>query len=244
MIMPASSPSSDNPPPDLPRPARFFRLARWIARADSRVLVLLVMVMGIVAWTAPWQVLVPCFLLAVLCMCTAATHLPTGRAMLLSYISFALFWSGSLYALHLWEQPGQAVMAGVLAVDMGGRLLTLLGLAMIIQLNATPLVLGRVLNWYLWRVWRGLLFWQPAPPYVWRPGLALALMMSLLPRAWRALVAIKASMGRRAPHLPLHRRLLLMALAALRILGVQTWSVSLSIASRNLYRPEPWTWKK
>lgn len=220
-------------------PRAFSGIARRITCADSRVLVALVMGVGIFAWTVPWQALVPCFLLAVLCMITAAIHLPRGRAVLFSYILFALFWAGSLFALQFWE-GGQAVRAGLLAADMGARLLTLLGLAMIVPLNATPVALGRVLNWYLWRGLRLLLFWRPIPPPIWRPGLALALMMSLLPRAWRALRAIKATLGRRCPHLPLHSRLLLMSLAALRILGAQTWSVTLSIASRNLYRPEPW----
>ena len=235
-----------------PLPLRAARAVRGILVAiDPRALVALVSVAGVLAWLLPWQGLAAFFALACLIAGTAYYVLPGGRAALAAYGLFILLWVVSRLSLYLFEYPGAFGPALEGALLLGARLFALLGIAMAVPMAATPLTLGRTLSWYLqWLVSAETAicslrcFRSRLRPFfaggVWRAALALALMMAFFPRSFRALSALRRSLRLRAPNLALHRRFTLLGLAALRVLSAQTWDMALAIASRNLYRPEPW----
>lgn len=225
-----------------------------IARLDIRVLVALVSFFGILAWVLPWQGSLVFFVPALIIAGTAAVELREGRTALMAYCGFVLLWTVSQLLLFLFENPGQFGPALFEAAYLGGRLFTLLGLAMAVPLAATPLTLGRTLSWYLgWMVHtetfiRKTLFRRKTSPFiaegVWRAALALCLMMAFFPRSLRAMSLLRRSLAMRAPRLKLHKRVALMGLAMLRVVSSQTWDMTLAIASRNVYRPEPWMWRE
>ncbi len=233
------------------RLARFFR--RCLTRLDTRILVGLVSLSGVLAWVLSWQATLCFFILAAAIAFTAAVELRDGRAALTAYILFVLLWTASQLVLYLFERPGEFGPATAQSLLLGGKLFTLLGLAMAVPLAATPLMLGRTLTWYLgWLVgmeaWvcRTVLRGKAAPVLaggVWRAALALCLMMAFFPRSLRAMRELRRSMLMRAPSLPLRKKVVLMGLALLRVVSAQTWDMTLAIASRDLYRPEPWEWQ-
>ncbi len=238
--------------------AAFFRnsalgLRAFLAARDARLLVLCVAALSLTAWLAPWPVLLCLLLPACALACAAVQLMPRGRAVLAAYGFFILIWAGSRFCLYLLEHPGAFSPALAGAALLGCRLFTLLGLALAVPLVVTPLTLGRVLAWILSGPARleaaacsGPLRGKVRPrltELAWRAGLALALMMAFFPRAFETLSGLRRTLRLRAPHLPLHRRLALLALAALRILSSQTWDMALAVASRDLYRPGPWQWR-
>ncbi|MCC8193283.1 MAG: hypothetical protein LIP28_01370 [Deltaproteobacteria bacterium] len=234
------------------------RLARqvraWLVRLDTRVLVGFVSAAGLLAWIMPWPVTVFFFAVACVFAFTAAVELRDGRAALTAYGVFVLVWTVSQLALFLLEHPGQFREATIQAALLGGRLFVLLGLALAVPLAATPLMLARTLTWYLgWLVgaekWVCFtLFRRKITPVlaggVWRAALALCLMMAFFPRSMRSMKELRRSLLMRAPRLPLYKRAGFMGLAVLRVVSSQTWDMTLAIASRNLYRPEPWEWPR
>lgn len=224
-----------------------------IVHTDTRLLVALVSVSGILAWVLPWQG-TAVFLLAALVITTTAAHeLREGRAVLAAYGLFVLLWTVSQFLLSLLERPGEYDAAAAQALLLGARLFTLLGLALAVPLAATPLMLGRTLAWYLrWPVKLesricAVVFRGRVRPVlagkVWRIAFALSLMMAFFPRSLRAMKDIRRSLLMRAPHLAPHRKLALMGLALLRVVSAQTWDMTLAIAARGVYRPEPWEWR-
>jgi hypothetical protein len=220
---------------------------------DVRLLVALVSGGGMLAWTMPWPVAAFFFVLACGIAATAFMLLREGRAALTTYGVFVLLWTVSQLVLYLFENPGQFGTALAVSASLGGRLFALVGLALAVPLCATPLMLGRTLSWYLgWLVaaeaflcakaFRGRL--RPVlAGGVWRAALALCLMMAFFPRAMRALKSLRQSLALRAPGLPARKRTALLGLALLRVVSAQTWDMTLAIASRNIYRPEPWEWR-
>lgn len=235
--------------------ARFARAARTqLARVDVRLLVAFVSVGGVLAWTLPWQGGAVFFLTACAAAATAAVELKDGRAALAAYGLFVLLWTTSQLLLFLFENPGRFEEAVAVSALLGARLFTLLGLALLVPLVATPLLLGRTLTWYLrWLVVAEafvcrVVFRNKARPFlaenVWRAALALTLMAAFFPRSLRAAAALRRSLALRAPRLPLYKKAALMGLALLRVVGAQTWDMALAVASRDLYRPEPWEWPK
>ena len=225
----------------------------YIARRDARVLVAFVSGAGLAAWLLPWQATLLAGVLAAVIAFTAVKELHDGRAALAAYGVFVLLWTVSQLLLYLFEHPGQFGAATARSLLLGGKLFTLLGLALAVPLGATPLTLGRTLSWYLgWLV--GMEGWvcgtllrgKVRPVFaggVWRASLALCLMMAFFPRSMRAMKDLRRSMLMRAPHLALRKRVALMGLALLRVMSSQTWDMTLAIASRDVYRPGPWTWK-
>jgi hypothetical protein len=117
------------------------------------------------------------------------------------------------------------------ALDMAARLYMGLNLARCVTLHTSPLNLGRALTWHI-------RFIKPA----WHCGLALTIMLAFIPRAAHCFINLRRSLTLRAPHLTPHKRIILLTLAALRLLGTQTWDMAACVAARNLYRPEPWLW--
>jgi hypothetical protein len=67
-------------------------------------------------------------------------------------------------------------------------------------------------------------------------------MISFLPKITATMTEINRSLKLRAPKLSAYHRLRLMGLTTLRAVGSQTWDTAIAIASRDLYRPEPWIW--
>lgn len=222
---------------------------RLVLGLDQRLLLALVSLGGLLAWFAPWPCLFLFFSLALLSANSAYKFLPGGRPLLKACVFFALFWVLSFFLLQLWEQWGrdgavQSALAG--AIILGGRLLAVLGMTFLLPLCLSPVSMGRALTWYLERpalLLRGGLR-DKALQAAWKSGLALAVMAAFLPRTWRILRGLSQTMRLRAPQLKTHRRFWLLGLAALRVLGAQTWDMSVSITARGLYRPEPWSWRE
>lgn len=225
---------------------------RRIIRTDVRLLVACVSVGGVLAWGMPWQVTVFFCVLAAIIAATAVRLLREARAALAAYGLFILLWTVSQLVLFLWEFPGEVASAFAAAALLGAKLFTLLGLALAVPMAATPLMLGRTLSWYLGWV-AGAERWLCAAVFrgkvrpvaaggIWRAALALSLMMAFFPRSLRAMNGLRRSLALRAPHLKLHARVALLGLALVRIVSAQTWDMALAVASRDVYRPEPWAW--
>lgn len=240
-------------PVNIPLGERLARFVRsCILRVDIRILVAFVSLAGVLSWVMPRQVTAVFFTLALIIAATTVKLAREGRGALIAYGLFILLWTVSQLFLYLFEYPGEFGKALELAVLLGAKLFTLLGLALAVPMAATPLTLGRTLTWYLgWlaameKFVRVTVLRGKARPFfaggVWRAALALCLMMAFFPRSMRAMASLRRSLKLRAPGLKLHRRVGLLGLAMLRIVSSQTWDMTLAIASRNLYRPEPWEW--
>lgn len=220
---------------------------RLALKMDARALVALVSLGGILAWLLPWPALLVFLPPAALSAGAAYALMPDGRAALKAYMAFALFWALSYFLLQIWEH-GSASAGPALwgALVFGGRLFTVLGLALLLPLCVSAVTAGRALAWYIQRV--GLLFRGRTRARVmqaaWKAGLGLAVMAAFMPRVFRALKGLSQNLRVRAPHLPFYRRLWLLGLSALRLLGGQTWDMAVSITARGLYRAEPWNWRR
>lgn len=221
---------------------------------DTRLLVLLCAGCGLCAWLLYWPVLFVLLPLALLFSFTAYMLMPGARAALLAYSSFAVFWAAGYFTLQLWEHPGSFEASAKGAAIFGLRLYCLLGLALAVPLTTTALRLGRVFTWYVQRIgwveikicafplWKGRL--RPRiTQSAWRCGLALAIMAAFLPRCFRVLSGLRRNLQLRAPHLSMRKKMFVLGLAALRLLSTQTWDMTISIASRDLYQPLPWNWR-
>jgi hypothetical protein len=225
----------------------------FLAARDARVLACAAAVLNVLAWTAPPEALFCLLVFACACAITAFCVMPWGRAILAAYGFFILTWVVARFCLYLFEHPGAFVPALEGAALLGCRLFALLGLTLAVPLTMTPLTLGRVLSWFLGWLTRPEAALCSLPPLrsrlrpalgegAWRASLALALMMAFFPRAVRTLADLRRNLRVRAPNLSRRRSIGLLALAALRILSVQTLDMALAIASRDLYRPQPWQW--
>ncbi len=221
---------------------------------DARLLVFLCAALGLCAWLLPWQGLVFFMPPALLVTFTVCKTMPGLGKLAAAQAGFALFWALGFFSLQMWERPGQPWETAFYSVIFGLRLYCMLALALAAPLSITPLTFGRVLTWYVSKIGKVEETLLALPPLrgrlrprlaerAWRCGLALAVMAAFLPRTWRGLAALRQSLQLRAPCLSLRRRLFLLALAALRLLGTQTWDMTLAIASRDLYRPLPWQWR-
>ena len=228
---------------------------------DPRLLVFLVTAWGLCLWLGPWPFLVASLPVACVLLLAAHRAMPGFRKFFWAYASFALFWTLSFAFLQVWEQglwatpPASPEMVRLYGQSLlfGLRLFALVGLGLAVPMTTSAITLGRILVWYLqgpaWieeRFCRHLLRGRVQPflfGRCWQVGLALAIMLAFLPRACRSLAAIRRTLLLRAPHLPARKRLTLLCLASLRLFGAQTWDTALSIASRNLYRPEPWQYR-
>jgi biotin transport system permease protein len=157
-----------------------------------------------------------------------------------AYLAFLVVWTAAQFLLTLSQIPGAYGLAARSAASLGGRLAVVVGLAMAVPLAATPLAVGRAVGWFLGPIDRLL----GLSGLSWRAALALCLMMSFLPRAIAAAKALDRTLRLRAPRLPILKRLRLEGEAMLRILGSQAWEAALAIAARDLWRPEPWRWRR
>lgn len=226
------------------------------AGLDPRFLIILVSLGGTLAWLLPAPALVFFLPLAVISAATVYVSSPLGRTAVLSYGGFVFFWGASYFLLHSWEHWGDAVVMPILYASLifSARLFCIFGLAALLPLLLTPVTIGRALTWFIQRIglleawFCGFVLRGKVSPRLmdaaWKAGLGLCIMASFLPRSFRALRGLSRTLKLRAPHLPLSRRLALLGLASLRLLGSQTWDMAVSITARNLYQPEPWLWRK
>ncbi|MCL1888917.1 MAG: hypothetical protein FWF99_00230 [Desulfovibrionaceae bacterium] len=206
-----------------------------LTRLDPRLLVLLCSLGGLCAWLAPWTWTAPLLLPALCLALNAWRTLPGGRVIAVAQIAFILLWGLGFLGFRAWEAGEIAPETVEQTLIFCARLGTMLGLALAIPLALTPLALGRVMAWGLRKL--------GAPETAWRAALALVIMLSFLPKGLRALSGLNRSLRLRVPNLPRRRAFFLLGLASLRLLGVQTWEISLAIAGRDLYRPGPWLWR-
>ena len=231
------------------------RVLQGMKLVDSRILIPFCAAAGMAAWLAPGRMLGVFFLPALFLAWLGYRILPEGKKLMRSCVVFSLFWGLSHFMLQLWEHPDAFWTASVEAGVFALRLFCLLGLALGVSLASSALEVGRVLTWYLQRL-AVLEETLCALPFLrnkfhprlgrsaWRCGLALTVMVAFLPRTLRTLRDLRRNLNLRAPQLSRRRRLFLLGLGALRLLGMQAWSMTVSIAARDLYRPLPWTWRK
>ena len=183
------------------------------------------------AWLLPWPWLLLLLPFALPPALAAALLLSDGWKIIRAYTLFSLFWLATFFLFRLGAESG-AYTACLETLEFGTRLSCLPGAALAPALRLSALELSRIFVWYL-------------SPFslAWRCGLALAVMLAFLPRCLRVLRGLRVSAALRAPHLSARRRIFLLGLASLRILGAQTWSMAICIAGRDLYRPGPWLWR-
>lgn len=220
-------------------------LRRSALRVDPRLFIALVSLGGTLAWLLPWPALFIFLPPALLSAAAAYALMPGGRAALKAYLMFVLFWALSYFLLQVWE-AGASAAALRGSLILGARLLCILGLALLLPLCLSAVTVGRALTWYLQRpalLLRGRTR-ERLMDAAWKTGLALAVMAAFMPRVFRALRGLSQTLKVRAPHLSLRRRLWLLGLSSLRLLGTQTWDMAVSIAARDLYRAEPWQWRR
>ena len=244
-----------------------------LCKIDSRLLVPLCSLGGLVAWFGlAWLDLrVAAALIAVLGLGLGGIfwlQRLDKRGLIKTYVCFVAFWSLAqvfLQGLEIWPEliwpeliwtaPIWPALTGTLAngLRFALRLLSVGILILPVILCLTPIELGRVLVWYLTGLGRlesclrSRLGKNPQPQLfarVWRAGLILGLMMSALPRCLREMRALAGNLRLRAPRLSAFSRGRLLGVAALRLLGQQSWDMALAVVSRGLDAPGPWAWRK
>lgn len=149
------------------------------------------------------------------------------RGRLKVYALFILFWAVSAFGLH-WLAGGLAWPDALgNAADLGLRLAAMAALTLNLGLLLTPFDLARVLA----RALRPILGEARAN----NAGLALAVMLRLMPQAGHCLAGLWQTRKLRARRLPLSRQLGLLATAALRHLMSLAWRQSLALAARDIH---------
>lgn len=149
------------------------------------------------------------------------------RGRLKVYALFIFFWAVSAFLLH--GLAGGLTWPAALrnAVDLAVRLAALAALTLNLGLLLTPFALARVLA----RALRPVLGETRAD----NAGLALAVMLRLIPQAGHCLADLWQTRKLRARRLPLARQLSLLATAALRHLMRLAWRQSLALAARDIH---------
>jgi biotin transport system permease protein len=143
---------------------------------------------------------------------------------------FALVWGGVQLAVDL--ASGVALRPALAEVALlAARLAVLALLGAALGALVTPRALGLAL---------AALARPLAPRAAWKLGLALLLMLHLVPRAWAAFRSARAALRVRRLALPWHRALVLVLEAGTRSLAVLTWDQALAVAAHRLDRAEAW----
>ena len=152
-----------------------------------------------------------------------------GRTRLKTYAVFLCFWALSAFLLQWWAGGQTWQIALRNAADLTLRLAALAALTLDLGLLLTPFALAGVLA----RALKPVLGSERAA----NAGLALAVMLRLIPQAGHCLRGLQRAGQMRGLNLPLARRFSLMAGAALRQLSLLTWRQSLALAARNISLP-------
>ncbi len=189
------------------------------------------MVLSLAAWLLPlWGAS-----LILLGALAAGTQLGifarAGRGRLKTYVFFLCFWALSTFLLQ-WLAGGLSWRAAAHnAADLALRLTALAALTLDLGFLLTPFALAGVLA----RALKPVLGVERAAS----AGLALAVMLRLIPQAGHCLRTLRQTAKMRCRRLPRARQLSLMAGAALRHLSLLTWRQSLALAARNIRLARP-----
>ena len=194
-------------------------------------LVLAFMALSLIAWLAPlWAAgaILAGAMAAGLCLGALAR---AERGKLKTYALFIFFWSASTFLLQ-WLTGSFAWQAAARnAGDLALRLAALAALTLDLGLLLTPFDLARVLA----RALRPVLGETRAN----NAGLALAVMLRLIPQAGHCLSGLQQTRKLRCRNLPLFRQPGLLAGAALRHLSRLAWQQSLALAARDIHLAPP-----
>ncbi len=195
-------------------------------RARPLAVVALFMALSLSTWLLPL-----CFAAVILLAAMSGglflgMRKPTERGKLKVYGLFILFWGLSTFLLQWWAAPVNAAQALGNAWDLSLRLAALAALTLDLSLLLTPFALAVVLA----RLLRPLLGSQRAG----QAGLALAVMLRLLPQAWQIIRQIRQTQKLRCRRLSWVRQSGLLAGAVLRRLSTMTWQQSLALAGRDI----------
>ena len=209
----------------------FASIRSKVSQVDRRLLVAFSAIIGFLAWRASIETvfLINGLLLVFLWLQNGLMRLISPAAR--SYAVFISFWVASKFLLDYISAETTLAQQFQDALLMGSRLITLALLSFIMTHDATPRKMGFVLSWF-------------SKPFLradaWKAALTLALMLSAMTRIGRMLRNLNQTLYLRNPSLPIYRRFMLIGLTALRVLAQESESIAIAIASRDLYRPEPW----
>lgn len=201
-----------------------------LGAVDSRVVLLLALLFGVLVWRASVAAngLYAAFFAALLAI--AGTTRREARRIARWAGSFAVLWGGVKLALDLvgGVPPGPALATtGQLCV----RLAALLLLGAAVSALVSPRALGLALAAMTRPVLRGR---------AWSASLALMLMVHFIPRAWAAFDSARAALRARRIRVSRARAIVLVVEAGTRNLARMTWDQTLAVAARRLDRPEAW----
>jgi biotin transport system permease protein len=208
-----------------PRPAR-----GPLATADGRVVLVLALLFGLLAWRAGLaaNVLYGAFFAAVLASAGATAR--DAARLARRAAGFALAWGGVKLAVDLLGGvPAREAAAAVVLLTVRLAVLLLLGGA--VSALLTPRALGLALAGLTRPVLRGR---------AWTVSLALLLMVHFVPRALAAFEGARAALRVRRVGLPRMQALVVVLEAGARNLARMTWDQALAVACRRLDGPEAW----
>ena len=149
------------------------------------------------------------------------------RGKLKTYAIFIFFWAASTFLLQWLAGDFAWRTAARNAGDLALRLAALAALTLDLSLLLTPFALAGVLA----RALRPVLGETRAN----NAGLALAVMLRLIPQAGHCLAGLQQTRKLRCRGLPLSRQLSLLSAAALRHLSRLAWRQSLALAARDIH---------
>jgi biotin transport system permease protein len=197
---------------------------------DARVVLLLGLLFGVLVWRAglAGNALYAAFFTAVL-VTLGATRAEALR-LLRSAAPFALAWGGVKLVSDLAAGVTRAEALWSVAL-LSARLAVLVILGAALAAAVTPRALGLALTSLTRPVLRRT---------AWRLGLALLLMIHLVPRTFAAFRDARTALRVRRVALPRLRAIAVVVEAATRNLASLTWDQAVAVAARRLDGPEPW----
>ncbi len=189
-------------------------------------LVLAFMAVSLAAWLSPLWAAGVILAGAVIAGLRLGVLARTERGKLKTYAIFIFFWASSTFLLQWLAGDIAWRSAACNAGDLALRLAALAALTLNLGLLLTPFDLAHVLA----RALRTILNETRAN----NAGLALAVMLRLIPQAGHCLAGLQQTRKLRCRGLPLSRQLSLLSAAALRHLSRLAWQQSLALATRNI----------
>lgn len=224
-----------------------------ITQLDTRFLIAVVFAASIAVWVLPlmWVLLFDGIALFVFTLYFFSFR--KGPLIVKSILVFISLWAVSIFFLSLWE-AGDSSVAAFKAVGLWVRWLAMMGMALLVSMSATPIQTGRAVVWFCnivcWpEVWLCQLPFLKGKvkPYMrtqtWKVGLALTLMMSLIPQVFMVITQVRQTLKLRGRGIGTIQSVTLVMLAILRSMSRYTWDMSVSVSARNLFRQEVWEWK-
>ncbi len=211
------------------------RLRNRLASLDRRVLIAIVSLVGIAIWQITGLLLLAASVLALMVVALFPHEVKKRRHLIKVYAVFLLFWGVMKGGATLWATPGDLHGAILESAVMTARLLTLVCLGLVLSFGSTPCELGRAFGWFL----------QPLMgKSAWKAALALTIMLSFMPRLIVVFQGLHTHFRLRRPRIGLRARAVLFGIAVMRVLSMQSRDLAMAVAARDLYRPDPWRYRK